>query len=145
MAKKIIYEAKKIMQIFFVGFAVYILIELFFRFFIGQTTIAVAGLIIMGVLGGVSLVLIGLLNEIPRPDFINKLQVFIGAVIILILELVAGITINHDHQIWTYWGMPWDPLVIISDGQICSLFFLFWHGLAAIAIRLDDLIREDYF
>lgn len=78
--------------------------------------------------GGISAVLIGLLNEVrPRlPFFFRALA---GAGIITMVELGAGLLFNRDYAVWDYRGRRGNLW-----GQICPEFTLLWAVLAALVL-----------
>ncbi len=89
----------------------------------------------MFILGGISLILIGLLNEKKKMSILK--QALVGGAIITILELVTGLLINSDYTIWDYRSMPFNFM-----GQICLLFSAIWCLVSIFAVWLDDHLRE---
>ena len=80
--------------------------------------------------GGLSAVLIGLLNEVrPRlPFFFRALT---GAGIITMVELGMGLLVNRSYTVWDYRerrGNLW--------GQICPEFSLLWVVLAGLVLLI---------
>ncbi len=112
--------------LFMVGGIVYTLMELIYD---GDTHF------MMFVLGGISLILIGLLNEKKKMSILK--QALVGGAIITVLELVTGIFINSDFTIWDYRSMPFNFM-----GQICLPFSAIWCGISIFAVWLDDHLRE---
>lgn len=112
-----------------IGGLLYVLIELLWRGYSHWT---------MFVVGGVCFVLIGGLNEVFTWEMRFWKQCVIGAAMITVTELLAGIVIN----IWFGWNV-WDyselPLNVL--GQICLPFSVLWCFLSAFAIVLDDYLR----
>lgn len=96
----------------------------------------------MGILGGISFISIGLINEIFEWNTPLLLQCVIGGEIITIYELIAGIILNIWLRmgIWDYSRMPFNIL-----GQISLPFTLAWCGLSLIGIILDDYLRYWFF
>ena len=96
----------------------------------------------MGVLGGICFICLGLINELLSWETPLVLQMFIGSIIITILEFITGCIVN----IWLGWNV-WDysnlPLNLL--GQICLPFSILWYFISAIGIVIDDYIRYIYF
>lgn len=130
---KFIKQLIKYIFLFFVGAGLYIVIELLFRGHSHWT---------MGILGGISFISIGLINEIFEWNTPLLLQCVIGGEIITIYELIAGIILNIwlGMGIWDYSHMPFNIL-----GQISLPFTLAWCGLSLIGIILDDYLRYWFF
>lgn len=126
---------KKILEYFAtfcLGFVIYYTLEMIYD---GSSHYA------MGVLGGVSLIAIGALNDCA---FTMKtpiwLQVIIGAAIITLLELVTGLLLNQDYAIWDYRNMP-----LNFKGQICLPFSGIWCICSLICILLQDFLNYKLF
>ena len=96
----------------------------------------------MGVLGGICFICLGLINELLSWETPLVLQMFIGSIIITILEFITGCIVN----LWLGWNV-WDysnlPLNLL--GQICLPFSILWYFISAIGIVIDDYIRYIYF
>ena len=123
----------KMLLLFLIGGATYILIELLWR---GHTHWTMASL------GGLCFLLIGGINNwIPWEMPIWK-QCLIGACVVTALELVFGIILNIwlGLGIWDYTFMPGNFL-----GQICPQFFMAWVGVSFLAILFDDWLRYKLF
>ena len=121
---------RKIILLWIILGAAYINIEIFWR---GYTHVS------MFIVGGLCGVLIGLINQSSR--FYNMrviTQSAIGAVIVLCVELLAGIVINIwlGLDVWDYTGLPGNIL-----GQICLQYGLLWLLLMPFAIWLEDTAR----
>ena len=113
-----------------IGGTCYFMIEIMWRGYSHWT---------MFMLGGVCFIAIGLINQFYLTWNMNLLyQMFISAVIITVLEFIAGCILN----IWLGWGI-WDyshlPFNIL--GQVCLLYMVMWYFLSLIAIVVDDVIR----
>lgn len=113
----------------FVGGLLYISIELLWR---GHTHWT------MFVLGGICFYYIGLVNEDFTWDMSLIKQMFIGAVVITMLELLFGILVNgvYNLNVWDYSNMPFNFL-----GQICLPYSILWFFISLPAIVLDDYLR----
>lgn len=96
----------------------------------------------MFVLGGLSFVLIGLINEHFSWDLSIWIQCLIGCIIITALEYVFGLVLNVwlGLGIWDYSNQPFN-----LQGQICLQFSLVWYILSGGAIFLDDVLRYALF
>lgn len=112
-----------------IGGAVYVCLELLFR---GRSHWT------MAVLGGVLFLIIGSFNEILPWEMPLLLQAVLGAMVVTMAELAAGILLNRwlGLGIWDYSNMPFNLW-----GQICLPFSVLWVFLAGIAVVLDDWLR----
>ena len=133
MNKASMHRAVKCLVLFCIGAVVYALVEILWRGYTHWT---------MAVLGGLLFLLIGGINnwipwEMPLP-----LQCIIGAGIVTMAELVAGLILNVwlGLGIWDYSNMPGNFL-----GIICPQFTAAWVGLSLLAILLDDWLRYKMF
>ena len=127
--KRIFKIIVKYLFLFGIGGGVYILIELLYRGYSHWT---------MLILGGLSFVLVGILNEFFSWKMPIELQMLIGGGTITLLELVMGIIVNIKlhWNIWDYSDMP-----INFKGQVCLTFSLMWILLSGVIIVVDDYIR----
>ena len=80
--------------------------------------------------------LIGAINEVYTFEMPLVRQMAISAVMVTIVELLAGLLINCDYSIWDYRNMPFNIL-----GQICLPYTVLWFFLSLLAIVIDDYIR----
>ena len=93
----------------------------------------------MLIVGGLCGVLVGAINQHPR--FYNApvvLQSIVGAVIVLVVEFLAGCVLNLwlGLDVWDYTGQPGNIL-----GQVCPLFGLLWFLIMPLAIWAEDTAR----
>lgn len=111
----------------------YILIELIWREYSHPS---------MFILGGLSFLVVGLLNEIFSWKIPIEIQAICGGAIITIMELIVGIILNIilKLNVWNYSSMPLNFL-----GQICLPFSLLWIVLSFLIIIVDDWIRYKLF
>ena len=116
----------KYLILFLVGGLAYIFIEIAYR---GHSHP------LMFILGGLSLILVGLLDEYKKPPII--VQMIIGGIIITVLELITGLLFNRQYQIWDYRNIP-----LNYKGQICLPFSVAWCLLSFVAKKLDNFIRR---
>lgn len=116
-----------------IGGTAYVCIELIWR---GHSDIS------MAVLGAISFVLIGNINESLPWELPFWIQCLIGTGMIVVLEFVSGCILNLwlHLGIWDYSSMPLNLL-----GQICLPFTIGWFFLSAVAIVLDDYLRYFLF
>ncbi len=124
--------------LFLVGGTVYIIIEIIWRWLWKNTPTHWT----MFVLGGLSFLSIGYINEIlPRRTSL-WLQCLIGTGIILLLEFIFGCILNLwlKLDIWDYSHLPFNIL-----GQVCLPFAFAWYALTAAAIIADDYLRFKVF
>ena len=96
----------------------------------------------MFVLGGVSFVFLGLINEIIPWQMLLWKQMLIGTAGITTLEFVTGCIVNLwlGWHVWDYSGMPGNIL-----GQICPQYTILWILVSLAGIVLDDWIRFLFF
>ena len=80
--------------------------------------------------GGTCFLLLGKLNSICSRLFL-PLRGLIGAGIITVVELLAGLLFNRDYRVWDYRHLP-----VNFRGQICLRFFLLWIPLSIGAMTL---------
>ena len=95
----------------------------------------------MGILGGICVVLIGIINEIYH-DIPLLYQAPLGSTIITILEYISGYILNITLglNIWDYSDLPFNV-----DGQVCLYYSLLWMVLSMVASVIDDIIRQRIF
>ena len=125
------YLIKEIILLLIFGIT-YCGIEILYR---GRTHIS------MLFVGGLCAVLIGMINEIT-PKMNIFLQMFIGAVIVTMIEFVSGYIINIilGLNVWDY-----SNLMFNYKGQISLLFTIIWFFLSVPVIYLDDKLRKILF
>ena len=82
--------------------------------------------------GGSCFLLLGKLNTI-RPKLFLPLRGIVGAGIITMIELLAGLLFNRDYKVWDYRSLPGN-----FHGQICLQFFLLWIPLSLLAMYLYE-------
>lgn len=92
----------------------------------------------MLVAGGISFILIGLLNHNYSRKMSLISQMVISAGIITAVEFLAGLIVNVwlKLNVWDYSSKPYNFM-----GQICLLYTIFWFLLSPLAILLDDYLR----
>lgn len=124
----------KYLLLFFIGGTIYIIIELIWRWLLHSSPTHWS----MFILGGLSFLLIGEINEYLSWDTLFYIQCLIGTTIVLILEFIFGCILNLwlKLNVWDYSNQPLNLL-----GQICVPFAFLWYLLTAIAIVIDDYIR----
>jgi len=121
---------KKILLVWFILGMIYLSIEILWR---GITHP------VMLIVGGLCGLLVGSVNQIPK--FYNSkiiIQSLIGAIIVLFVELIAGIILNIHLNlgIWDYSNLPFNIL-----GQICIHYGLLWMLLMPFAIWIEDTLQ----
>ena len=113
--------------LFYLGGCAYFILELLWR---GHSHGS------MFLLGGVCFLLIGRLGralaKIPL-----ALRLLISSGIITALELLTGLLINRQHQVWDYRRLPYNYL-----GQICLSYSLLWVPVSLLAMGLYELARK---
>lgn len=123
----------KYLALFFIGGTIYVSIEHIWRGWSHWT---------MFILGGICFIALGLINEMIPWDMPLLLQMFIGGMIITVLELITGCVVN----LWLGWNV-WDysELPFNLWGQISLFSSIVWVGLSLVGIVLDDYIRWKWF
>jgi len=91
----------------------------------------------MGLLGGISGLFIGMLNEKTKLSIFK--QTVISAIFITTIEFITGYILNIklEFAIWDYSMLPLNVM-----GQICLLFIGLWLILAPLGIFIDDFVRH---
>ncbi len=83
--------------------------------------------------GGCCFLLLGKLNRTqPRLSLLPR--GLVGAGIITMVELLAGLLFNRQYRVWDYRNLP-----LNFHGQICLPFFLLWIPLSLGAMVLYAL------
>ena len=123
----------KYLFLFCIGGLLYMSIEILYR---GYTHWS------MGILGGISFVSIGLINEILSWDTPLAIQALIGSIMITLYEFITGVILNIwlGLGIWDYSNLPFNIL-----GQICLPLSIIWYFLSIVGICLDDFLRWKFF
>lgn len=80
--------------------------------------------------GGICFLLLGKLDK-TEPRLPALLRVAVGAGVITMVELAAGLLFNRSYQVWDYRAMP-----LNYHGQICAPFMLLWMPVGAGAMAL---------
>ena len=86
--------------------------------------------------GGVCFLLLGKLNTV-RPRLNLPLRGIVGAGIITMVELIAGLICNRSYGVWDYRHLP-----LNFHGQICLPFFLLWIPISLLAMGLYRLVSS---
>ena len=107
--------------LFYTGGATYLSLELLYR---GRSHGS------MFLAGGVCFLLIGHLNRV-EPKLPLPLRALVGAGIVTAVELVAGMAVNRNYQVWDYRDQPYNFM-----GQICPVFSALWIPLSLLAAVL---------
>lgn len=124
--------------LFLTGGTVYAIIEVAWRKLFGDGSPTHWTML---VLGGLSFVAIGRINEL-LPKTPLWLRCLMGTGVILALEFVFGCVLNIwlKLDIWDYSHLPLNVL-----GQICLPFAFAWYLLTAVATAADDFLRFKVF
>ena len=107
--------------LFYTGGATYLTLELLYR---GRSHGS------MFLAGGVCFLLIGHLNRV-EPRLPLPLRALVGAGIVTMVELGAGMAVNRSSQVWDYRDQPGNFM-----GQICPVFSALWIPLSLLAAML---------
>lgn len=115
--------------LFLIGGFGYVLLEILWR---GWSHIS------MFFAGGISFLLLGGLNNV-RPRLPLLPRALVGAGIITMVELLAGLLANRSYAVWDYRHMP-----LNFYGQICLPFTLLWIPVSLGALLLHDRISRRF-
>ena len=85
--------------------------------------------------GGLCFLLLGGLNR-ARPRLPGWLRFPVGALVITMVELAAGLLVNRQHAVWDYRGQ-WGNFC----GQICPMFTILWIPMAALAMAAYEWLE----
>lgn len=107
--------------LFCIGGLGYVAIELLWR---GWSHVS------MFLAGGTCFLLLGKLNA-TKPRLPLAPRILVGALIITMVELLAGLLFNRDYSVWDYRHMP-----LNFHGQICLPFTVLWMPIGAGAMAL---------
>lgn len=126
-------EYLKSFTIFCAGALGYGIIELLFR---GYTHIS------MGVLGGICMLFISIMNSFRRGFFSSLLCAVVCGIFITAMEALMGyfLNIRLGLNIWDYSEVGLDLY-----GQICLKFSLAWVLLSFFTMQINSLISEKVF
>ena len=86
--------------------------------------------------GGCSFLLLGRLGKV-KPRLPLVWRGLVGAGIITVVELIAGLLVNRQHKVWDYRAMP-----LNYRGQICLPFSLLWIPLSIVGMKLYEKAEE---
>lgn len=112
---------------FYAGGAAYLILELLFR---GRSHGS------MFVAGGLCFLLIGHLGAVT-PRLRLPARAVVGAGIVTMVELAAGMLVNRDFRVWDYRHQPLNFM-----GQICPQFSLLWIPVSLLAIGLYETLQR---
>jgi len=145
---------KKILILIIVMGMIYINMEVIFRALVGELVkngynvkyLSLMGVtsIWMGLIGGLSGLTIGLMNEI---NFKGKnlpiwVQSVVGMTLVFIIEFISGYILNVKlgMNIWDYKNYPLNIM-----GQVTACYIPIWFLLNPLAMWIDDIIRYYLF
>lgn len=116
--------------LFITGLCIYTTIEVWFRGYSYR---------LMGIVGGIIMCLLDKINDRISWDIPLIVQIFLGGVIVTVLELLSGEFALRvlNTRMWDYSKM-W---LSMCDDLICPLFSLVWMILSGISILLSDAIN----
>ena len=113
--------------LFYTGGTVYLSLELLYR---GRSHGS------MFLAGGLCFLLIGHLNRV-EPKLPLPLRAVVGALIVTMVELGAGMAFNRQFQVWDYRNQPGNFM-----GQICPVFSALWIPLSLAAAVLFNCMDK---
>ena len=123
--------------------ATYSAVEFIYRLITDFSSISLIQTVVMGIIGGISAVIVGYINEPQKRRNIKiTIQAIFAALIILFVEFVGGLIVNVwlGLDIWNYDGYPFNIM-----GQVCLPFGIAWLLIAPFNIWLDDHLRDKIF
>ena len=96
----------------------------------------------MGILGGLTMLVVTVLNNLRRNGLHILAQLLVTTAFITTAELVTGIIININMKlnVWDYSDVPFN-----FKGQICLPFVFIWFFLSAVALFVDEILRWKFF
>ncbi len=96
----------------------------------------------MVICGGLSFLLIGMMNQVLGFHISLISQMFLSGVIITVLEFITGLIVNVwlEIGVWDYSQLPYNVM-----GQICIPYTLLWTAISPVCIFLDDFLRHRLF
>lgn len=120
--------------LFSIGGAIYLMIEVIWRYLMNRPDTHWT----MFIVGGLAFLIIGSINEYFTWEIPIWLQSIIGTIAVTVLEFISGCVLNIwlGLNIWDYSNMPLNLF-----GQICVPFMVAWIILVTIAIIVDDYFR----
>ena len=86
--------------------------------------------------GGTCFLLIGHLNRV-RPRLPLPLRAVVGAGIVTVVELGAGLLCNRNFEVWDYRDRAGNFL-----GQICPIFTVLWIPVSLTALLLHNFLLQ---
>ena len=111
--------------LFLVGGSGYVGLEFLWR---GRSHIS------MFLAGGVCFLLLG---QLDRVRLSPAMKCLLGAAVITVVELLAGLLANRDHKVWDYRQMPYNFM-----GQICLSYSLLWIPVSLGAMVLYRVLNK---
>jgi len=96
----------------------------------------------MFILGGICFIILSFINKTFSWQMSIIVQVVLGAISIVLCELIGGIIINIllGLHVWDYSHLKFNFL-----GQISLIYSILWIPISAIGIFLDDFLRWKIF
>ena len=113
--------------LFYLGGSIYVALELLWR---GRSHGS------MFLAGGLCFLLIGHLGQV-EPKLPVLLRAVVGAGIVTMVELGAGLVFNRNYTVWDYRAQPGNLW-----GQICPMFTILWIPVSLMAIVLYDYLEK---
>ena len=113
--------------LFLIGGCIYVTLEYVWRGWSHSSMFAA---------GGCCFLLLGKLNAV-RPRLKLPFRGLVGAGIITMVELLAGLLFNRNYTVWDYRHLPGN-----YHGQICLPFFLLWIPLSLFAMYLYGQLEK---
>lgn len=89
----------------------------------------------MFLLGGLCFRILGILRRLGKISL--ALRLVMGAACVTALELVTGLAVNREHQIWDYRGQP-----LHYRGQICLCYSLLWIPVCFFGMALHGFAER---
>ena len=115
----------KKLALFSVGGISYVAMELLWR---GRSHYS------MFLAGGVCFLLLGQLGKRTSLAPVHALG---GAGIVTAVELLTGLIVNREYQVWDYRHLPFQ-----YQGQICLPYSLLWMPLSLFAVTIYEILDK---
>ena len=86
-------------------------------------------------LGGLCFWILGIIRHLVRLSL--SLRLLLSAACVTALELLTGLLVNREYQVWDYRKLPFH-----YRGQICLIYSLLWLPVCLFGMMLHGLIEK---
>ena len=119
-------RAKKALGMFLLGGTAYVGLEMLWR---GRSHGS------MFFLGGLCFWILGIMRHLVRLSL--PLRLLLSAACVTALELLTGLLVNREYQVWDYRKLP-----LHYRGQICLIYSLLWLPVCFLGMMLHGLAEK---